>query len=178
MHVQIRFQIETKIQMQRKPIQSSSLSSADQPPHLKRISQGRYCQASRRPVQVRRPATTAFVLELAKDVSIQSRNAQAWLGNPRAPSGLQFPPKFQEGRLKLNPVSPHFTRKNKCVFIMFVLLANLPTRGHVIDFLVHLAFNLKPKNIQNSNPDATMVYTKGHREHDANRLWTWTLLEQ
>ena len=61
-------------------------------------------------------------------------------------------------------------------FSLFAISANLPTRGHMIDFLVNLALNLRPKALQNSSQDASKIEQKGHRNHDASWLGIWSPL--
>ena len=54
--------------------------------------------------------------------------------------------------------------------------AILPTRGHMIDFLANLAFNLAPKTHQNSIQEASKIDQKGYRKYDASWLGIWTPL--
>ena len=58
--------------------------------------------------------------------------------------------------------------KNHRFFILFAFSANLSTRGYMIDFLVNLAFNLRPKTFQNSTQEASKIDQKGYRKHDAS----------
>ena len=52
----------------------------------------------------------------------------------------------------------------------------LPTRGHMIDFLVNLAPNLNPKTHQKSNQEAPKIDKKGYSKHDASWLRIWNPL--
>ena len=53
--------------------------------------------------------------------------------------------------------------KKKFCFCIFDNLANLPTRGHMIDFLFNLAFNMSPKTFEKSTQEASKIDQKGHR---------------
>ena len=59
------------------------------------------------------------------------------------------------------------------VFNIFAISANLPTRGHIIDFLVNLALNLRPKTLTKSSQEASKIDQKGHRKQDASWLGIW-----
>ena len=62
------------------------------------------------------PATSTLALKSARDDSTTSRNAQARLGNPKAPIGAAASPlKLPKGKPKLNPVLPHLTGKNMII---------------------------------------------------------------
>ena len=52
----------------------------------------------------------------------------------------------------------------------------LPTRGHMIDFLVNLAPNLNPKTHQKSNQEAPKIDKEGYSKHDASWLRIWNPL--
>ena len=60
--------------------------------------------------------------------------------------------------------------------VFFAMSAILPTRGHMIDFLANLAFNLAPKTHQNSIQEASKIDQKGYRKYDASWLGIWTPL--
>jgi len=66
--------------------------------------------------------------------------------------------------------------KNHRFFILFAISANLSTRGYMIDFWVNLAFNLRPKTLQNSTPEASKIDQKGCSKHDASWLRNWSPL--
>ena len=62
------------------------------------------------------------------------------------------------------------------IVVIFCFLAILPTRGHMIDFLANLAFNLAPKTHQNSIQEASKIDQTGYRKYDASWLGIWTPL--
>ena len=66
--------------------------------------------------------------------------------------------------------------KNLLFFSFFAISANLPTRGHMIDFLVNLALNLKPKTLQKSTQEASNIDQKGYRKYVASWLGIWSPL--
>ena len=66
--------------------------------------------------------------------------------------------------------------KTLSFFKVFAILANLPTRGHMIDFLVNLAPNLSPKTHQKSTQEAPKINKKRHRKYDASWLGIWNPL--
>ena len=68
------------------------------------------------------------------------------------------------------------TLKNFRFFSFFTISASLPTRSHIIDFLVNLAFNLAPKTSQKSTQEASKIDQKGYRRYDASWLGIWTPL--
>ena len=68
------------------------------------------------------------------------------------------------------------TLKNHRFFSFFAISANLPTRGHMIDFLINLALNLGPKVHQKSSQEAPKIDKKGHRKYDASWLGIWSPL--
>ena len=61
-------------------------------------------------------------------------------------------------------------------FSFFAISANLPTRGHMIDFLVNLVPNLNPKTHQKSTQEAPKIDKKGYSKHDASWLGIWNPL--
>ena len=46
----------------------------------------------------------------------------------------------------------------------------------MIDFLVNLALNLKPKTLQKSTQEASKIDEKGYRKYDASWLGIWSPL--
>ena len=68
------------------------------------------------------------------------------------------------------------TIKNNRFFILFAISANLSTRGYMIDFWVNLAFNLRPKTLQNSTQEDSKIDQKGYSKHDASWLGIWSPL--
>ena len=54
----------------------------------------------------------------------------------------------------------------------------LPTRGHMIDFLVNLAPNLRPKTNQKLIQEVPKIDKKGHSKHDASWPGIWSPLNQ
>ena len=63
------------------------------------------------------------------------------------------------------------TLKNyRFFFHIFAISANLPTRGHIIDFLVNLALNLRPKTLTKSTQEASKIDKKGHAKQDESWL--------
>ena len=54
--------------------------------------------------------------------------------------------------------------------------AILPTRSHIIDFFVNLAFNLAPKTYQNSTQEASKIDQKRYQRYDTSWLGIWTPL--
>ena len=124
----IRLQIQCKYKYQIEATRAASVkkrsdqghfgdtgSSSSSSPSLKRIGQGRFGQKSRRAGSTRRPpASNDFMFEPARDASAKSRNAQARFGNPQPVWGLRlYTWTIPRSRLHLNPVPPHFTRKEE-----------------------------------------------------------------
>ena len=68
------------------------------------------------------------------------------------------------------------TLKNLRFLSILAMSANLPTRGHMIDFLINLAFDLAPKTYQNSTQEASKIDQKRYRRYDASWLGIWTPL--
>ena len=65
-------------------------------------------------------------------------------------------------------------------FSFFAIAANVPTRGHMIDFLVNLALNLALKIHQKSTQEAPKIYKKSIKNNiqdmiptliDFSRFW-------
>ena len=48
-------------------------------------------------------------------------------------------------------------RKTYCLLCIFAISANLPTRDHMIEFLVDVAFNLRPKTLKESTLEALKI---------------------
>ena len=48
----------------------------------------------------------------------------------------------------------------------------------MIDILVNLAFNLRPKTFQKSTQEASKIDQKGYRKYDASWLGIWSPLGQ
>ena len=78
---------------------------------------------------------------------------------------------FEVGRPRVSK-----TYKNWLFFNDFAIPANLPTRGHLIDFLINLALNLKPKTLTKSTQETSKIDQKSHRKQDASWLGIWTPL--
>ena len=57
--------------------------------------------------------------------------------------------------------------KTYYVFSNLAISANKPTRGHMIDFLVNLAFNKALKTYQNSTQEAPKIDKNKYRKYDA-----------
>ena len=61
-------------------------------------------------------------------------------------------------------------------FKVFATSANLPTRGHMIDFLVNLTLNLRPKTHQKWSQEAFKILKKNYQKCDASWLGIWNPL--
>ena len=57
--------------------------------------------------------------------------------------------------------------------MFFAISGNLPTRSHMIDFLVNLVPNLAPKTHQKSTQEAPKIDKQGYSKHDASWLGIW-----
>ena len=66
--------------------------------------------------------------------------------------------------------------KKQSFWSIFATSANLPTRGHMIGFLMNLAPNLAPKTHQKSTQEAPKTDGKGYRKYNASWLGIWTPL--
>ena len=66
--------------------------------------------------------------------------------------------------------------RNHCFFSFFANSGNLPTTCHMIDFLVNLAPNLKPKTHQKSTQEAPKIDNKRYSKHDASWPGIWSPL--
>ena len=76
--------------------------------------------------------------------------------------GIVFFPILLRSWTAKGPKKPFQSVELSANLLFFVISANLPTRGHMIDFLVNLAPNLAPKTHQKSTQQAPKIDEKGH----------------